>query len=156
MKAITVPGNLVIACDQFNTGQFFECHETLEEVWQEEQGDLRDLYKGLIQLAAAFVHVTRENYRGADRLLHTSRLYLEPYRPDGALGFAVDRICRQAEAAHAELIARGPARVDEIYPEFVPFLEVDLEALPAEARHWSAWGFDRDGRALEMQVPIVD
>lgn len=35
-KRITVPGNLRQACDEFNSGLFFECHEFLEEIWQEE------------------------------------------------------------------------------------------------------------------------
>ncbi|MGH2632791.1 MAG: DUF309 domain-containing protein, partial [Tepidiformaceae bacterium] len=48
-KYITVPGNLAQACNEFNTGHFFECHESIEEIWQQEAGDVRDLYKGLIQ-----------------------------------------------------------------------------------------------------------
>lgn len=39
---------------EFNQGLYFECHETLEEVWLEEHGEDRLFYQGLIQVAAGF------------------------------------------------------------------------------------------------------
>ena len=54
-KTITVPENLQRACEDFNAGRFYESHEHLEEIWQYERGRVRDAYKGLIQIAAAFV-----------------------------------------------------------------------------------------------------
>jgi hypothetical protein len=154
-KTITVPGNLRTACEQFNRGEFWECHESLEEIWQEEQGEVRDLYKGLIQVAAAFVHLSRGNYRGADRLLTTGVGYLEPYRAGGAMGFDVDGICAVAERAHARLRADGPEGT-AVHPELTPVYAVDESKLAAEARRWSAWGFDRDGRALPMEILALD
>lgn len=153
VKRITVPANLREACRQFNRGQFFECHETLEEVWQEEQGEVRDLYKGLIQLAAAFVHVTRGNPVGARRLLTTSLGYLTPYRPDGAMGFDADHICRETECALAALERGGDAALDTIVTSLVPRLAIDDAALPGEAIRWRAWGFSAAGEPLEMEVP---
>lgn len=155
-KIITVPGNLRRACAEFNGGQFFECHESLEEIWQEEQGDVRDLYKGLIQIAAAFVHVTRDNYRGADRLLTTGLRYLGPYRDGGAMGFDVEAICRDAERAHLRLREAGPGRAEELYPGYEPTYAVDEAALPREAVRWDAWGFDREGHALAMEIAVVE
>ncbi|MFN0147149.1 MAG: DUF309 domain-containing protein [Dehalococcoidia bacterium] len=155
IKLITVPGNLRQACAEFNGGRYFECHETLEEIWQEEAGDVRDLYKGLIQVAAAFVHLTRGNYVGADRLSRTALGYLAPYRPGGAMGFDVDAICRQVESAHRALIANGPENV--VYdPGAAPHFACDESHLAAEGLRWRAWGFDRDGRALEMQIDVLD
>jgi len=62
-KFITVPGNMEQACAEFNAERFFECHESIEEIWQQETGEVRDLYKGLIQIAAAF---GKEKDQGAD------------------------------------------------------------------------------------------
>ena len=154
-KVITVPGNLQQACHEFNTHRFFECHETLEEIWQEEQSEVRDLYKGLIQVAAGFVHVTRGNYIGANRLFTTALGYLTPYRAEGALGFDVDRICRETERAHAALLADGPANVT-FDPALVPVFACEIALLPAEATRWRAWGFDREGNERPMEITVPD
>jgi uncharacterized protein len=154
-KAITVPGNLLQACQEFNSGKFFECHESLEEIWQEEQGEVRDLYKGLIQVAAAFVHVTRGNFVGADRLMRTALGYLAPYRAEGAMGFDVEAICARVEACHRDLISNGPGNV-VFDPTTPPAYTCDTARLAAESRRWRAWGFDTAGEALELQVTVYD
>lgn len=155
-KTITVPGNLQIACDQMNSGRYFDCHETLEEIWQEEQGAVRDLYKGLIQVAAAFVHVGRNNHFGANRLLTTALGYLAPYRAEGAMGFDVERISREAEAALAAVDFLGKGRVEELDLRLAPHYEFDASAVPAEAQRWGAWGFDRDGVSAEMEIAVIE
>lgn len=155
-KVVTVPGNLRQACEEFNSGLYFECHETLEEIWQEEQGPVRDLYKGLIQVAAAFVHIGRNNHFGANRLLTTALGYLEPYRASGAMGFDVERICSESERVLAEVRALGPGRVSEIGQDLAPLYGFDPSKIEDEARHWGAWGFDSQGAPLEMEIAVVE
>jgi hypothetical protein len=155
-KVVTVPGNYTRACDQFNSGHFFECHETFEEIWQEEQGDVRDLYKGLIQIAAAFVHITRANLFGANRLCTTALGYLAPYRATGAMGWDVDRICRETEEAHRRVIELGKERLADFDISRRPFYEFDPSKLAAEAQRWNAWGFDRDGNPLEIEIAVIE
>ena len=155
-KTITVPGNLRKACDEFNGGLYFECHETLEEIWQEEQGAVRDLYKGLIQVAAAFVHIGRNNHFGANRLLTTALGYLDRYRAEGGMGFDVDRLCREAQRVLEAVNEFGKGRVDELDRALTPRYDFDAEMMPDEARRWAAWGFDRDGNACEMEIAVVE
>lgn len=155
-KTITVSGNLRTACEQFNSGQYFECHETLEEIWQEEQGDVRDLYKGLIQVAAAFVHVGRNNHFGADRLLRTAIGYLQPYRAEGAMGFDVESITAAAERAGDEVNRLGPGNTAELGPAFVPVYRLDEPALAREAVRWGAWGFSSSGQPLALEITVVE
>lgn len=154
-KHITVPANLAQACREFNSGKYYECHETLEEIWQEEEGDVRDLYKGLIQVAAAFVHITRGNDRGARRLLSTGASYLEPYRSETTLGMNVDEICRAAAAALAVVESDGSLAVPAD-PARVPVYRFDPTSLAAQAIHWRAWGFDREGTPLTMPIQVPD
>ncbi len=154
-KTITVPGNFQRACDEFNSERFFECHESLEEIWQEEQGEVRDLYKGLIQVAAAFVHISRGNYVGAERLCRTALAYMEPYR-GGAMGFDVDAIWRDTADARDRVLALGPGRMGEFVVAKRPVYVFDAEALPAEARRWGAWGFDKDGLSIPMEIAVVE
>ena len=155
-KLITVPGNFRRGCDDFNGGRFFDCHESFEEIWQQEQGGVRGLYKGLIQVAAAFVHITRSNFAGADRLLRTGLGYMQPYRVEGAMGFDVDSICRAAEAAHREVLALGPAGLKAFDLGLRPEYAFDELLLPLEAVRWGAWGFDAGGRALEMEIVVAE
>ena len=37
--------------EEFNRGDYFECHETLEDVWMLEAGENKRFYQGLIQLS---------------------------------------------------------------------------------------------------------
>lgn len=65
----------------FNTKEFFEAHEVLEALWIETEGEEKDFYKGLIQCAVAFVHLDRNNFRGATKLHKTACGYLNRYAP---------------------------------------------------------------------------
>lgn len=64
----------------FNKQEFFDAHEVLEAEWH-RQNRQNDFYKGLIQLAAAFVHIKKGNFAGARALVHTAKKYLEPCFP---------------------------------------------------------------------------
>jgi len=45
----------------FNRGQFYEAHDVLEELWlADRHGPDGNFYKGLIQLAGAFVHLQKD------------------------------------------------------------------------------------------------
>ncbi len=155
-RRITVPGNLRLACEQFNSGRFFECHETLEEVWQQENGELNGLYKGIIQVAAAFVHVGRGNGSGADRLFATALAYLAPFRANSAMGFDVEALCQTAERAREALSALAPGQTVALSLSPRPELRWDESCLAAEARRRGAWGFDPDGNPLEMEITVIE
>ncbi len=155
-KTITVPANLQTYCDEFNAGLFFESHEHLEEVWQQERGPVRDFYKGLIQLAAAYVHLGRGNLKGGERLCRTGLQYLEPFEATGAFGFDVRAVRAKAIEAHEAIlraIAAGDAGFDL---SLRPAMRFDRSALPAEALRWAAWGFDGTGRAVPMEVVVPE
>ena len=53
---------------QFNERHFYECHDTLEELWSGLRGGARDLVQGLIQVAVGFYHLGNGNRTGAVRL----------------------------------------------------------------------------------------
>jgi len=154
-KTITVPANLQRACDDFNAGRFYESHEHLEEIWQYERGEVRDAYKGLIQIAAAFVHLSRGKYVGAERLLRTATAYLEPFRTTGALGFDIENICIAARDMHARVLAAGAENIRRLDLAGRPVFAFDAERLRADALRRLSWGFDPGGRALPMEITIA-
>ena len=67
--------------DEFNQGLFFECHETLEEIWLEEHGEERRFYQGIIQVAAGYFKLEQGIPAGAIKLWHLGLEKLESYGP---------------------------------------------------------------------------
>lgn len=58
----------------YDRGDFFEAHELLEPAWMGTSDPAeRDLYQGLIKLAAAFVHDARGNQAGVRKNLVGAR-----------------------------------------------------------------------------------
>lgn len=57
------------AIGEFNRQQFFECHESLETIWRECEGELKILLQGIIHTAVGFFHLQRKNMNGARRQL---------------------------------------------------------------------------------------
>ena len=64
---------------EFNQGLYFECHETLEEVWLEEHGEDRLFYQGLIQVAAGFFKWEQGVPAGAIKLWRAGLEKLDGY-----------------------------------------------------------------------------
>ena len=67
--------------DEFNQQLFFECHETLEELWLEERGEDRKFYQGIIQIAAGYFKLQQGVPAGAIKLWRMGLEKIEPYSP---------------------------------------------------------------------------
>lgn len=67
--------------DEFNQQLFFECHETLEEIWLEEHGEDRKFYQGIIQIAAGYFKLQQGVPAGAIKLWRMGLEKIEPYMP---------------------------------------------------------------------------
>lgn len=64
----------------FNQARFYEAHEVLEELWlADRHGEDGSFYKGLIQLAGAFVHLQKNRLRPATALFKLARANLAKY-----------------------------------------------------------------------------
>jgi uncharacterized protein len=102
--------------EEFNTGYYFECHETLEDLWTGIRGPARDFFQGLIQIAVALYHLTRGNLAGARSLFQRGLARLDKY-PDHYGGVDLGEL-------------REEARVWLSRVEAGTFSEPDLAALP--------------------------
>ena len=106
--------------EHFNKCDFFEAHEVWEELWTEYQGPSRKFYQGLIQVAVCLHHFGNGNTRGAIKLYHSSRAYLNSYRPVHA-GLDVDKLLSQMDACCAALLeSREDFPKVEIVPDLIP------------------------------------
>jgi predicted metal-dependent hydrolase len=66
--------------DCFNRQLFYEAHDVLEDLWlADKHGANGNFYKGLIQLAGAFVHLQKNRLRPSAALFKLARTNLEKY-----------------------------------------------------------------------------
>ena len=82
----------------FNSGHFFECHESLEELYLETHEDQhKPFLEGLVQLAAACrIFQDFGETIGPVRMVRQAIIRLENYQPD-YLGIEVDSLIRSLE-----------------------------------------------------------
>ncbi|MFG6119547.1 DUF309 domain-containing protein [Thalassobacillus sp. B23F22_16] len=73
----------------FNEGDFYTCHDLLEEIWLTDRQNL--FIKGLLHLSVALYHYSYGNVKGTHALLLSSHTYLSNY--DGVYwGIAVPEV----------------------------------------------------------------
>ncbi len=109
----------------FNEEDFFECHEVLEDLWQETLGAEKKFYQGLIQAAVALFHFGNENLGGARKLYQAAREKLDPYRPVYQ-GIDVDKFLAEMKHCFQELLESAqtyPAGV-ELSDERIPKVQL--------------------------------
>ena len=67
--------------EQFNRREFFDCHDTWEEIWHDAVSAQRNFYQGMIQVAVGYYHALNGNFVGAEHLFSRALPKLEPYQP---------------------------------------------------------------------------
>ena len=76
------PPELRRAVEQFNHGEFWECHETLEDVWRETPYPFRLFYHAIIKTAVGFHHLSAHNRNGGRTKLRDGIELLELFQPE--------------------------------------------------------------------------
>lgn len=64
---------------KFNEGDFYTCHDLLEEMWMEDKSNL--FLKGLLQMSVAIYHYSYGNVKGTRLMMKVAHEYLQSYRP---------------------------------------------------------------------------
>ena len=113
------PEELLRAIAQFNRGDWFECHDTLEELWVGAKGELRDFYQGVLQIAVALHHWRNGNLKGARILLQSGGDCLRRV-PQFCLGVDVAGLVADAGGVLAALNELGEGRMSELPTELIP------------------------------------
>lgn len=95
---------------EFNRGEFFECHEYLEDAWREESRQIRFLYQGILQVGVGFYHLKNGNWRGATGLLRNGIERLRDFEPE-TLSIDVSRLVDESQSCleHLETLGREKA-----------------------------------------------
>lgn len=106
------PPGLVAGIAEFNRGEYFEQHETLELLWRAEARPVRRFYQGILQVGVAFHHLRRGNHHGVVVTLDRGLANLRLFSPS-CQGVDVDRLVRDTETARRAVADLGPSRLTE-------------------------------------------
>ncbi len=113
----------------FNQKQFFEAHEELEEAWRDETGTIRELYRGMLQAAVVYLHITRGNYDGAVKVYGRCLKWLNLW-PDVCRGVRVGKLKQDLGAAVKAIQVLGKDQIGRFDTSL--FEEIDW----SEKRIW--------------------
>jgi predicted metal-dependent hydrolase len=93
----------------FNSAQFFDAHEVLEDVWREAPEPERKFLQGLIQVAVALHHYSRGNQVGCRSLLERAGRNLSGYpREYGGIDLKSLQECLQRWCAALDQAGKVP------------------------------------------------
>ena len=118
----SLPDLVLKGIEEFNRGEFFECHEYLEDAWREETRSIRSLYQGILQVGVGFYHQRNGKWRGATSVMRSGIERLRGFEPE-TLGIDVSKLVRESERCLRELETLGLERVAEFDTTKVPKVE---------------------------------
>ena len=98
--------------EEFNRGEYFEAHESLEFAWKADASSARELYRAVLQVAVAYYQIERGNYNGALKMFLRNHQWIDPL-PDNCRGIDVARLREDARRVHALLVSLGPERIGD-------------------------------------------
>ncbi len=107
------------AVQQFNQGDYYACHETLENLWIAESRPVRRLYQGILQIGIALHHLQRGNEAGALSLLKRGPSLLRPFSPV-CQDLDVAALIEDAHRAEGILQSGGLRRAQQLGRGFFP------------------------------------
>lgn len=121
------PPGLTRGIEQFNRGEYWECHETLEALWIAEPRTVRGLYQGILQVGVALHHLRNENLPGALKVFRRGLPKLHRL-PDVCQGVDVKQLIEDATAVYEALPAQGSPRPERL-PACLPQIRLDTHAV---------------------------
>lgn len=105
------------AVEQFNGGEFYRCHDTLEALWIEAVNPDKTFYQGILQIAVGLYHLSNLNWRGAAILLGEGmgRLVKTPWDGRGCYGgIQAEALLMGAQGILVALQTTGEDRVEAL------------------------------------------
>ncbi|MFB2835184.1 DUF309 domain-containing protein [Floridanema evergladense] len=107
-----IPDDFWQGVAQFNSGDYYTCHDTLEALWMDATEPQKTFYQGILQIAVGLYHLSNRNWRGAVILLGEGTNKLGYYQPDYA-EVNVEKLIAESRELLAALQAAGAENVGE-------------------------------------------
>ena len=108
----------------FNSCKYFEAHEALERAWLEEKGEIRNLYRGILQIAVTYLHITRGNYNGAVKVYGRSLKWMKGW-PEICRGIQVGKLRFDAGMVIEEVMRLGKEKISSLDRSLLKPIEMD-------------------------------
>lgn len=118
------PDELRAGIAMYNRGEYYECHEVLEDAWRAEEDDVRYLYQGILQIGVAFHHLRNDNWRGAVGLLTGGIEKVSRYSPR-CMGVETGTLVEESRGCLEMLQEIGPDGVARFDWAMTPKIEID-------------------------------
>ena len=113
------PGQFLLAIRQFNSREWYECHETIEELWLGETGEMKDFLQGTLQISVALLHWRNGNHGGAVSLLASGVNYLKRV-PDVCLWVDVPSLIADSDRVRVALEELGKDHMEMLESTLLP------------------------------------
>jgi predicted metal-dependent hydrolase len=113
------PAMLLKGIHEFNAGEFFEQHETLETLWRLTESDIRYLYQGVLLIGVGFYHQEQNNFHGTQAKLAAGIEMLEWFTPSCQTIDVADLIAK-AKVCLEQVRALGRERLQEFDRSLIP------------------------------------
>ena len=120
------PSGWIQGINEFNTGEYYACHDTLEALWMDAIDPDKKFYQGVLQIAVACYHLHNRNWRGAVTLLGEGIGRLPYYQPVYA-GIDVTQLIKDSRNLLTILQSIGIEGIDD----FVDRLAENASVLPS-------------------------
>ena len=96
----------------FNHREYFDAHEVLEEAWNQEASQGKELYRAILQVAVTYYQIERGNFRGAMKMFLRLRQWIDPL-PDRCRGVDIKQLKQDVEQVYEHMVALGEAHIQE-------------------------------------------
>jgi len=113
------PADFLKGIHEFNEGEFFEQHETLELLWRATESDIRYLYQGVLLIGVGFYHQQQGNYHGTQAKLSAGIEMLEWFAPTCQTVDVADLVAR-ARVCLEQVRSLGRERLAEFDRSLIP------------------------------------
>lgn len=111
--------------NKFNSGEYYECHDILEDVWFDVRGTSRRFYQGLIHLAVGFYHILhRKNPKGAISQLTKGKDKLSGYLPQFQ-GVELAELLSHIDVCITEITKIKNGETDSLDESLIPRIKFD-------------------------------
>ncbi len=118
------PEEYYLFFEKFNEGEYYECHDLLEEIWMTEKNN--KFLQGMLQVAVAIYHFQNGNIRGAKMLFNSATNYLIPYQPR-YWDLDIEPVLQYIQTAIKVLPEEDRITIDEVKKIPFPILKLYLD-----------------------------
>lgn len=117
------PKQYYLFLQKFNEGEYYECHDLLEEIWLEEKTN--KFLQGLLQLSVGLYHLGYGNIKGARWMFANARQYLSRYAPV-YWDLDVERVIAYLDQCLAALPPEDTIPYEQVASISVPYMKLSL------------------------------